>query len=66
MDELRGGGMITGSPSHFNAKDRQAFRQPTRPLASTCNAVGLSLVVQSVQSSEYGDSRAQAGWAGVD
>ncbi len=25
MDELRGGGMITGGPSNFNAKDRQAF-----------------------------------------
>lgn len=25
MDELRGGGMITGGPANFNAKDRQAF-----------------------------------------
>lgn len=25
MDELRGGGLVTGGPSNFNAKDRQAF-----------------------------------------
>lgn len=25
MDELRGGGQITGGPSNYNAKDRQAF-----------------------------------------
>ena len=25
LDELRGGGQITGGPAHFNAKDRQAF-----------------------------------------
>jgi uncharacterized protein YaiI (UPF0178 family) len=25
MDELRGGGMITGGPAGFSAKDRQAF-----------------------------------------
>ena len=25
LDELRGGGMVTGGPSSFNAKDRQAF-----------------------------------------
>ena len=25
IDELRGGGMITGGPSNFNAQDRQAF-----------------------------------------
>ncbi len=25
MDELRGGGQITGGPSNFDAKDRQAF-----------------------------------------
>lgn len=25
MDELRGSGLITGGPSNFNAKDRQAF-----------------------------------------
>jgi len=25
MDELRGGGLITGGPSNFSAKDRQAF-----------------------------------------
>ena len=25
MDELRGGGLITGGPSNFNAKDKQAF-----------------------------------------
>lgn len=25
MDELRGGGLITGGPSNFNPKDRQAF-----------------------------------------
>jgi uncharacterized protein len=25
LDELRGGGLITGGPSNFSAKDRQAF-----------------------------------------
>jgi uncharacterized protein YaiI (UPF0178 family) len=25
LDELRGGGQITGGPANFNAKDRQAF-----------------------------------------
>jgi len=25
LDELRGGGMVTGGPSNFSAKDRQAF-----------------------------------------
>lgn len=25
MDELRGGGLVTGGPSNFNLKDRQAF-----------------------------------------
>jgi uncharacterized protein YaiI (UPF0178 family) len=25
LDELRGGGQITGGPSNFSAKDRQAF-----------------------------------------
>ncbi len=25
LDELRGGGQITGGPSNFNAKDKQAF-----------------------------------------
>ncbi|MGM0488583.1 MAG: DUF188 domain-containing protein, partial [Planctomycetota bacterium] len=25
FDELRGGGQITGGPSNFTAKDRQAF-----------------------------------------
>jgi hypothetical protein len=25
IDELRGGGLITGGPSNFNARDRQAF-----------------------------------------
>ncbi len=25
LDELRGGGLVTGGPANFNAKDRQAF-----------------------------------------
>ena len=25
MDELRGGGLVTGGPANFSAKDRQAF-----------------------------------------
>ena len=25
LDELRGGGLVTGGPSNFSAKDRQAF-----------------------------------------
>jgi hypothetical protein len=25
LDELRGGGLVTGGPSNFTAKDRQAF-----------------------------------------
>jgi hypothetical protein len=25
LDELRGGGMVTGGPANFNSKDRQAF-----------------------------------------
>jgi hypothetical protein len=25
LDELRGGGMVTGGPANFNPKDRQAF-----------------------------------------
>jgi uncharacterized protein YaiI (UPF0178 family) len=25
LDDLRGGGMVTGGPANFNAKDRQAF-----------------------------------------
>lgn len=25
LDELRGGGHVTGGPANFNAKDRQAF-----------------------------------------
>lgn len=25
LDELRGGGLVTGGPTNFNAKDRQAF-----------------------------------------
>ncbi len=36
MDELRGGGQITGGPANFNAKDRQAFaNQLDRYLATS-------------------------------
>ena len=27
LDELRGGGLVTGGPANFNAKDRQAFAE---------------------------------------
>ena len=34
FDELRGGGQITGGPSNFSAKDRQAFANQLGSLAS--------------------------------
>ena len=38
LDELRGGGLITGGPANFNAKDRQAFaNQLDRWLTSAKN-----------------------------
>jgi uncharacterized protein len=38
LDGLRGGGMVTGGPSNFNAKDRQAFaNQLDRWLTSVRN-----------------------------
>lgn len=36
LDELRGGGLVTGGPANFSAKDRQAFaNQLDRWLAAT-------------------------------
>jgi uncharacterized protein YaiI (UPF0178 family) len=37
FDELRGGGQITGGPSNFTAKDRQAFANQLDRWLSSAN-----------------------------